>query len=267
MRLACERVDVQGRAQVRVRKGALSPPLPPSPPPSPPSPPPEPVVDRINRRFREGRASNDLAAAGVLVHQFDGQEDPSRPWLPCTSDWCLEFADRFASSIISKRAPHLFNGGAGGLIFTPALAHIFCSYPADGGTMSLTCPRPDANPWRVPCLPGCWVRTPNWCSATMTWECSFPPDLLWAMLRTQEAGASKRKPSNRYNEVMVDTKAYVDRLPRSLEAIVASSRADGAARAAHARILREHGLSAAELPLLLLQLSNRTAPFTDISGA
>ena len=101
----------------------------------------------------------------------------------------------------------------------------------------------------------------------MTWECSFPPDLLWAMLRTQEAGASKRKPSNRYNEVMVDTKAYVDQLPRSLEAIVASSRADGAARAAHARILREHGLSAAELPLLLLQLSNRTAPFTDISGA
>ena len=81
------------------------------------------------------------------------------------------------------------------------------------------------------------------------------------MMRTQEAGAS----ADRYNEVIVDTVAYTQRLPRSLEAIFTLSRSDAAARAAHRRFLLETGLSAFDCPLLLLQISNHVTPFTDIS--
>lgn len=48
------------------------PPLPPVPPPSPPAAPLDEdtsVCGRINKRFRDGKPSNDLAAAGVLIHQ------------------------------------------------------------------------------------------------------------------------------------------------------------------------------------------------------
>ena len=41
------------------------------------------MATRLNQRFRRGVASNELAAAGVLVHQLDGYEDPLQPWLPC----------------------------------------------------------------------------------------------------------------------------------------------------------------------------------------
>jgi hypothetical protein len=81
------------------------------------------------------------------------------------------------------------------------------------------------------------------------------------MMRTQQAGAS----ANRYNEVIVDTTAYTQRLPRSLEAIFTLSRSDTAARAAHTHYLSETGLSASQCPLLLLQISNHVKPFTDIS--
>ena len=239
-------------------------PAPSSPPPAPPSPPPEPVVDTVNRRFREGRASSDLAAAGVLVHQFDGQESPDKPWLPCTEQWCLGFADRFASSIISGSSPHLFSATAGGLIFRPRQAQIFCAYNADSGSMSRTCVPPGWRPIGDPegaCLPGCWEETPNWCTDDKWWECSFPPEALGSMLGSQE-----RASSDRYNEVIVNTAPYIQQLPTSLEAIFTLSYGDTDARAAHTRFLQEHPtLSAADCPLLLLQTNDHQTPFIDIS--
>jgi hypothetical protein len=50
-----------------------APPAPPSLPARPPSPPHSPlsVAEVLNRRFRNGMPTNDLEAAGVLIHQFD----------------------------------------------------------------------------------------------------------------------------------------------------------------------------------------------------
>ena len=232
--------------------------LPPSLPPAPPVPPPEPVVDQLNRRFRHGHASSSLQEAGVLLHQFDGQEDEHRPWLPCTASWCLSFADRFASSIISRQVSTLFNPEHGGLIFRPQYANVLCSWNADGGTMSMTCASADRQ--AGVCLPGCWMGAPNWCTEEKWWECCFPPQALGEMLRTQ--GQNER---TGYNEVIVDTAAYVQQLPLSLEAFFTLSRGDAHVRTAHSRFLTQTGLSAAECPLVLLQLSDHLQPFKDVS--
>ena len=40
----------------------------------------------LNRRFNLGRPDNDVVRAGVLVHQFDGTEVKSMPWLADEED-------------------------------------------------------------------------------------------------------------------------------------------------------------------------------------
>ena len=36
-----------------------------------------PVVDELNARFATGRPSDTLRSAGILIHQFDGRDDPN----------------------------------------------------------------------------------------------------------------------------------------------------------------------------------------------
>ena len=222
--------------------------------------PPMPVVDQLNIRFREGGPSHDVTRLGVLLHQFDGQEDPDRGWLPCTT-WCTDFSDRFASSIINRRVPNLFDAAQskpGGLIFRPSpqLNEIFCAWPADGGTMSIVCSPPGRS---ATCLPGCWTETPNWCTATQSW-CPYPPDRTGEMLSMQE-----RTNAHKYNEVIVSTSRYVEQLPHSLEAIFTLDMSDRHPREVHTRFLQETGLRKSDCPLLHLDLRNLDAPFTDIS--
>merc|ERR1711865_356491 len=65
------------------------------------------VVQTINRRFTAGHPSNELASAGVLLHQFDDLGDPMQNWLPCPKKcwgkqcWCAKFSDRFSCSVIN----------------------------------------------------------------------------------------------------------------------------------------------------------------------
>ena len=106
------------------------------------------MVDALNARFRDGVPNSDPNLAGVLLHQFDGQEDYDQGWRPChqhsTNRWCATYADRFASSIINRQAPYVFNDH-GGMIFNTipddgvALNRILCAYNADAGSMSVTC--------------------------------------------------------------------------------------------------------------------------------
>ena len=88
------------------------------------------------------------------------------------------------------------------------------------------------------------------------------PTLLSSATRSTHIFLSSLPPDN---EIIVDTATYVQRLPRSLEAIFTQSRSDDTIRAAHTRFLQDHGLSAADCPLLLLQISNHQVPFIDIS--
>lgn len=237
---------------------------PPRPPPSPPSAPPMPIVDQLNMRFKAGKPSDDVSRAGVLVHQFDGQEDWAKRWMPCSSTetWCQHFHDRFATSIIAADYAHLFNQ-AGGLIFRmspPSTNEIFCSFPADGGTMSNICSPPGPS---ETCVPGCWHGTPNWCTLEKTWQCAFRPDDFGAMLRAHTFGQGNKN----YNEVILSTAHYVANLPHSLEAMFVTSRNDAETRQAHALFLTTYGYTASQFPLVLLNIRDTAAPFIDISPA
>ena len=127
-------------------------PLPPAPPPlspPPPSPPPPPVghvVDALNAAFLEGRPSNDLSEAGILIHQFDSLDD----WNPgakaaeicCFRVLCCgpEFPELDSSVPSGPRACPL-------LPRARVLSHRYDRFPLDTLnrlTVALVCPR-----WRA----------------------------------------------------------------------------------------------------------------------
>ena len=203
-------------------------PPPPSPLPAPPPPPctspatsaasPRFVVDRINARFNAGRPSNDLCAAGVLVHAFDGHLDASAPWRVNAAGWMEQYGRILSASLINARKAGTFNGDGG--VVLSAASGILCAYPYDGGAMNY------AN--------GCG---PTSCAEPdHIWGCAFPPQMLYRMLQIHESG-----PQWPYNEVVVDA----DRLV--IEAVYGTS---AAARDVHARLRAHFGASAAQLPLL-----------------
>ena len=192
-------------------------PSPPPPPPSPPhpqlppiSPPPMPlappplvvlsddeVVDALNARFRDGEPSNDLSAAGVLLHCFDGFEQPTKPWLPsallglearsrrASEEEALSqdseathssgaralsaanSADRMSASLVYARlhqradraAIPLFGGCNAGVVLRPEEQQLLCSYAGDGATQNANCDPPGLS---ASCVPGC-VHSAGWC--------------------------------------------------------------------------------------------------------
>ena len=224
-----------------------------------------PVVEQVNARFRWGAPSNDPNEAGLIVHQFDGQEAHPKRWLPCpsTKTWCAKFRDRFAASLINAQLPYVFND-AGGLIFRmfPSSANrIFCSFGGDGGTMTNMCRPPGET---ATCLPGCWRDKPNWCTPTKTYQCAFKPGDLGMM---QHSHLTQRDPAH-YNEVILSTEHYVRHLPRSLEAMFVQDLQSSDyhdTRRAHSLLLEEYGLTAQDIPLLLFNQHNLHTPFTEVS--
>mmetsp|Transcript_14278 Transcript_14278/g.37045 ORF Transcript_14278/g.37045 Transcript_14278/m.37045 type:complete len:429 (-) Transcript_14278:111-1397(-) len=199
---------------------------PPSPPlnPSPPQPPPGPpaaTAASINMRFRNGRPSNDLQEAGLLVHQFDGLEDwQSGGFRPCRSGWCNNRYDHTSFSLINQRNPVTFNRQGGVILasYTP----IACSYAGDGGTQS--------------------INIEYACSLTT----AFGPNNLKGMLQTQEGSQGK---SSNYNEVVVPSRFWDAHLPFIVEAVFYIDD-DKQARAAYEALLRTYNLTTMQIPLL-----------------
>ena len=128
----------------------MPPPLPASPPvPLPPAPPPRSLASRfatdpaglvaaLNRRFDEGRPSNALSEAGVLVRQFDriSGTDLGAPWTSCPRDyWCGVYHSQLPSSLLNSRLRRMYydtgNDIRGGMIFDGALLDdaLLCVYP------------------------------------------------------------------------------------------------------------------------------------------
>ena len=125
-------------------------------------------VDEVNKRFMTGTVSDQVADAGILIHQF-GTTDNSYPgpnmWEPCdiAAGTCWfdvpglgKFDDRVSCSITSNDAPKttaskpspslhnvppaggigLFSYDKGGVVLNPNAVNMTCSYPGDGGTMT-----------------------------------------------------------------------------------------------------------------------------------
>ena len=83
--------------------------------------------------------AGDVEGAGVLLRQFDKNNDMTNRWMPCPKEgadsWCKDLADRWAASILNANTPHLYEPTTGGLILAPDSVRLLCAYPEDGDSM------------------------------------------------------------------------------------------------------------------------------------
>ena len=275
-------------------------PQPPAPSPSPPSPPlpppphpprphfpnlaPDAVVAQLNHAWQHGAPSGNLRDAGVLVHTFDSTEamqaggGPAE-WMPCSlGTWCAKFSDRISASIVNFHQPFMFkHQSSAGMIISPEV-DIYCSYPADGGTMSKLC-LPPAPPG---CAPGCAENEagfPKWCryneawsdsGSAQIWDCAFRPSDLEAMLRHHLNDGQRRLA---YNEVVIDTRNWIAELPQTVMAIFwligddldEHERTSGEARARDVHRRFRERFPGSQIPLLTLETSKEEGAFVLMS--
>ena len=236
--------------------------------PSPPAPPPPPpkvrtdvpshisaqkVADEINARFRHDFHS--ILNSGVIMHSFDGWEDPDAPWSPCPemggSGVCGRAEiqprrDRVSASIAyagMHRADrpdrtvipvYSFDGG---VILRPDRVTLLCAYGNDGAidyggkNCRVTGPTQSSA-----CVPGCG-DPPNWCDANGGpidgWcQCGFawcggekirpwrPEDLSKLIAKHATLGSAYTGMGSYtgYNEIVIDSSRWVETLPGAIEA-------------------------------------------------
>ena len=192
-----------------------------------------------------------------MLRQFDRLDDRESPWLPCPQEgpdnWCRDLADRWAASIVNTRARHTYLSNKGGLILSPHSTRLFCACPEDCNSM---------NPRKVcktlggddRCIPGCYPKGTQ-CqefSGGRTYMCSYAPDFLKDALEAQQSRESYR---GRNNEMVVDLRSVIPRLPHSIEAFFyVSSGGDeemALAREVQQKFASHFGLSRAFAPPLL----------------
>ena len=257
------------------------------------------VIGMLNERFRAGVASNDLAAAGLLLHQFDSMDDPDprgQPWVPGAGKPVHEgypSGDRVSATLVNAHmkpepAPQahripLYSLSLAGIILSPERNTLKCSFAFDAGTLERTCLEPSET-----CIPGCTHPSIRghpalWCERNNhRWPCAWRPSDLHQMLEVrEELRTLGQKPDGKfwddhkfYDELVFDSKVFVSQLPGSMEAVFFLEGADcGAegdgpkceayARSAHANMKREFGLTDVQLPLVRLDPLNWMAPLSD----
>lgn len=284
-------------------KYASSPPLPFPPEPSPPPPleppgpaepspppalPPMPMLPRgealanLNRRYKDGKPTNDLALAGLLVHQFDAlDEEAENEWTPCPLEgisMCNLFGDRISASLINAHMKSPFSLDRAGFILSAAHVEVRCVYPHDGDSMHKLCTPPGGD---QKCSPGCFTAEDLLGCATEDIKkgsaptCYTPAQLEPAMKLF--LAWIKDKPFDafdecgqgngcRYNEIILNAQAFALNLPGAVEAIFYPKGGNEAkARDVHKRFLAKFDLDASRVPLLVLDLTaaaNPAAPFS-----
>ena len=192
------------------------------------------MLDDINGRFIAGGPTDELERAGVLVRSFDGLEYPNKPWLPCPKDqprlhMCAALSDRFPASLIWPEHTEVYKGtGEGGLVIRAQAANIRCSYHGDGFTMSKK-----GDPCPIYCdEPGAKL-----------WKCAWRSNQLSKMMDANDGS---------HNEVVLDSVAWVEALPSTIEAVFAvAGEAQARARQIHQDYLRTYGLTEEVVPLLI----------------
>ena len=261
----------------------------------------ESVIGLLNARFRAGVASSDLAAAGLLLHQFDSMDDPDpqgKPWVPGAAAATGIYqgypsGDRVSATLVNARmqpepAPYahripLYSANLAGIILSPKRNTLQCSFAFDAGTLERSCMTPSET-----CTPGCTHPSdrghpPLWCEPSHhPWPCAWRPRDLDKMLAVrEELREVGRKPVGKfwddhkfYDELIFNSTAFLSQLPGSIEAVFfldgrdCSAERDGPkceayARSAHASMKREFGLTDVQLPLVRLDPLNWKAPLSD----
>ena len=208
------------------------------------------VAQDVSERFGRGRPSNVLGEGGVLVHIFDGYEDPDQPWHICHDDCPHGTVDTLSASLISRRVPWLFlsSWGAAGLVIAPT-TDVLCAFPADmgtGGHPNGRCPLRGSGAERGSELGGREVRVSG--------------GSLLTALQQQYDGTHRKahRDASGYNEIIINALQWEESLPHAIEAFVFASGGASVASApqilalrdTHDRFLRQYGLSPEEVPLL-----------------
>ena len=217
--------------------------------------------------FRNGKPSNDLAAAGVMIHLWDGVETKGEDWLS------LEGTQWWSSSIVNARMGDLFAHHPG-FVLSPWHVRLLCSYPGDGSTSGYSCP---GKSWssdayatsqelrQAACVPGCTKLPPlgnrRYCDSPsagpddatygVTSGCPWGPNDLKSMLEHHMEREGSKVHAH-YNEVIVDAESIRAQLPLSIEAFVLPSGCSSGyrdrARASHEAFNKRY--KDAKVPLL-----------------
>ena len=156
------------------------------------------VVAKLNAQYWDGRPSNDLRSAGVVVRGFDALDDSvngGSPWLPISKAYpdkkTAYYWDHWCASLINRDTPAVWAGGGWGFVFNPDAIELKCAYPVDA---SLTIDKVG------PLVSGC--HNPENCPKDLKEGplCAYPPSQLKDALDAQEANGK----SMQHNELVID---------------------------------------------------------------
>jgi len=261
-------------------------------PPQPMSPPRQGATG-INRAFQLGHPSDDMSEIGVLMHQWDGQEDHAhkQPYKMCQEHCMCQgqyIHGRISSMVIYKglseradrRSVPLPFGDRSGILLNPSSVQMDCLYGIDGGTYRLnSAERPGCS--STFCRSSGDGRDQNGQYAN---ACGFngapatayaPKDMKKLLQLHKEHGARWHAPGwhSGYNEVVINSAHYNAHLPDAVEAFfyvkghspVTSDLGYGIVidvRKVHRDYLAAYHLSADQVPLLQFDPSNWNEPFT-----
>jgi len=92
----------------------------------------------INRMYHDGKPSDDVAKAGLFVHQHDNSDEWDKPLFDAT--W--EQWPHMSGSVISRSTSGLYNTECG-IMVVPQAAKVLCSYYADFTSWNVGCDTPD----------------------------------------------------------------------------------------------------------------------------
>ena len=220
--------------------------------------------DVLNARFRDGTATNDLTAAGVLLRQFDRTEDIERPWRGCPGGHvsngaghdCELFGNRLSASIVNAQmvSPRdkvvpVFST-EGGVVYSPTLSGITCIFGGDGGSRKFS--------------DGCGhdYCPPQRSAAGDVW-CDGKPHFRTHIGDVLRGFSTVRQGS--FNEVILNSETLDTHLPKVVEAFFyVTPTGATAARAAHEKFVAKYGLKPTHpdfVPLLRLDVSDPDHPF------
>lgn len=201
--------------------------------------------EKLQHLFQRGRPSNNLKEVGLTIHCFDETEGWPNIFEPCASGWCSKFHFNiwWSASIINSLQRSTFGGA--GIILSPTRTKVLCSSWTDAATM----------------YGGCKWKQKN---------ALMQPNELKDMLERSINGGDG------YNEVLIDSKAYMRNLPDSVAAVAyklhgVDNLGDRIkATKAYVSLLDTYKLTECDIPLLRAnwgpQDPNPVPLFTDMSA-
>ena len=199
------------------------------------------LVDELNRHWSDGGPSDQLSAAGVLVHILDGKGIDHISGFANTTDglppppqflWdsfgrpnrALPYGDRMSASLLSRHTPNVYSpfnirvlrqanfSYLPGVILDASIARprLSCCYPFDPVSVSVRCAQFGGD---ATCTPGCAFAESAPSYTKRLTRAHRPADLATCMLGSQalhsqrEADAGARRAGIRaklYNELVFD---------------------------------------------------------------